>query len=109
MTATSTSKPGLARVAPLYVSGTFDGYAIVTDPEPEALGEVVMGGQVVVVSGVFGSYVDELLALRRQVFDHRAQGGSRARPLPDRTVAVPAGPLLRRRRVSVRPNALATR
>jgi hypothetical protein len=69
MTVTSTSKPGLARVAPLCVSGTFDGGGIVTDPEPEALGELVMGGQVVVVSGVLGSYADELLALRRQVFE----------------------------------------
>jgi hypothetical protein len=71
----------LATIEPLCVSGSFDGQAITTDPEPEALGELVMSRGVVIVKGVFGDQAEELRAVRRRVFEWAA--GTPALPEPD--------------------------
>jgi hypothetical protein len=73
----------LATTEPLCVSGSFDGWTITTDPEPEALGELVMTRGVVVVKGVFGQHADDLVALRERVFEWAA--ATPPQPEPDPT------------------------
>jgi hypothetical protein len=63
----------LAVTEPTCVSGAFDGRTINTDPEPEALGDLVMREGAVVVKGVFEEYADDLLELRERVFRWAAE------------------------------------
>jgi hypothetical protein len=79
---TTAASVGLVRAEPARFSGAFDGERIVTDPPPDSLGQIVMDGGVAVVKGVFGSEADELLALRRQVFEW-------GRATPPTSAAVP--------------------
>jgi hypothetical protein len=54
---------------PIFVPGTFADGTIATEPSTEAIRDMVMGGEIVVVKNVFAGEAEKLLSLRSLVFE----------------------------------------